>query len=533
MAPAMDRHVGHGLGEPGDPLGGGDQADELDRRRRRRRGGSRRRGRPSRRWRASGRRPGRRGPGSGRGACCSTRSACRVASSRKRPMCQTWASGIRSSRPSAIPSPARRIGTIATGPSSSWPAASPSGVRTVVGRVGRSAVASAPRSIARFRTRSRKAGGGVSADRRAATFCRTSGCVDSKTVGTPMPSVPGSDRSAARWPGGQVGRHRYNDRGRDWQRANAGRACPERSGQGGREPAMALGFNVLGSGSKGNSTLVRLDGAGVLLDAGLGPRSLAARLEAVGSGWDGVRGAILTHTHGDHAHDVTLRWLARLADSAALPRRPRRRGWPDGPGSGSWTAPASSGPSTTAPSWRRPGSGSSRSSCRHSGPTFGFRLQGRLGRRGRPSTRRLPDRHRLLGRPGRRRPGGRRPAGRRVQPRRGDGAGLGAVAGPDRAEPRAAGPPVERPGGRPDRGGPRPVGAGGVEAGRPAPPERGLQPARPGGRDGPDGPEAGRTAGGRPRGGAGACRSGTSGSGRPVPVPGRRRPSPRASPGKR
>lgn len=148
---------------------------------------------------------------------------------------------------------------------------------------------------------------------------------------------------------------------------------------------MALGFNVLGSGSKGNSTLVRLDGAGVLLDAGLGPRSLAARLEAVGAGCDGVHGAIITHTHGDHAHDVTLRWLARLriplhchgGHADELARRPGFREltrcrlvriFDDRPflaAPGLWVEPFE---------------------LRHSGPTFGFRLQGRLGRRGRPSS---------------------------------------------------------------------------------------------------------------------------------------------------
>ena len=54
----------------------------------------------------------------------------------------------------------------------------------LTGDVARSAVASTPMSIARDRTKLRKAGGGVSASRSAASFDRTSGCVDSDTIGT-------------------------------------------------------------------------------------------------------------------------------------------------------------------------------------------------------------------------------------------------------------------------------------------------------------------------------------------------------------
>ena len=73
---------------------------------------------------------------------------------------------------------------------------------------------------------------------------------------------------------------------------------------------MPLLFSVLASGSRGNSSLVRTEGAGLLIDLGLGPRTMAKRMAAVGAGWEGIAVAVLTHTHGDHVQDATLRTLA-------------------------------------------------------------------------------------------------------------------------------------------------------------------------------------------------------------------------------
>ena len=44
---------------------------------------------------------------------------------------------------------------------------------------------------------------------------------------------------------------------------------------------MPLRFTVLASGSAGNASLLQIDGFGLLVDAGLGPRTLAGRLAAV------------------------------------------------------------------------------------------------------------------------------------------------------------------------------------------------------------------------------------------------------------
>jgi phosphoribosyl 1,2-cyclic phosphodiesterase len=73
---------------------------------------------------------------------------------------------------------------------------------------------------------------------------------------------------------------------------------------------MAVQFAVLASGSRGNATLIRAGGAGLLLDLGIGPRDLSRRLESVGASWRHVGAALLTHTHGDHVDDHNLHRLA-------------------------------------------------------------------------------------------------------------------------------------------------------------------------------------------------------------------------------
>ena len=73
---------------------------------------------------------------------------------------------------------------------------------------------------------------------------------------------------------------------------------------------MPIQFSVLASGSRGNTALVRAGHAGLLIDFGLIPSVLEARLAAVGAGWNQVSAALLTHTHGDHANPATLRWFA-------------------------------------------------------------------------------------------------------------------------------------------------------------------------------------------------------------------------------
>jgi phosphoribosyl 1,2-cyclic phosphodiesterase len=74
---------------------------------------------------------------------------------------------------------------------------------------------------------------------------------------------------------------------------------------------MAVQFAVLSSGSRGNSTLVCGRGAGLLIDVGIGPKTLGDRLESVGSSWSRIASVVLTHTHADHVDTATFNELAR------------------------------------------------------------------------------------------------------------------------------------------------------------------------------------------------------------------------------
>lgn len=74
---------------------------------------------------------------------------------------------------------------------------------------------------------------------------------------------------------------------------------------------MPVHFAALASGSAGNAALVDPGGAALLIDLGLGPKSLTQRLSYVGAHWDRVAAVLLTHTHGDHVKGASLRWLAR------------------------------------------------------------------------------------------------------------------------------------------------------------------------------------------------------------------------------
>ncbi len=57
---------------------------------------------------------------------------------------------------------------------------------------------------------------------------------------------------------------------------------------------------VLGSGSRGNATLVRCGKSTVLIDAGFSTRELCQRMDAVGQDPKQIDAILLTHEHGDH-----------------------------------------------------------------------------------------------------------------------------------------------------------------------------------------------------------------------------------------
>lgn len=74
---------------------------------------------------------------------------------------------------------------------------------------------------------------------------------------------------------------------------------------------------VLGSGSRGNCTLLRADGGrGVLIDAGFSAKEIRRRLEQAGQDPCKVEAILLTHEHSDHLAGVRV--FARRTGSAVL-----------------------------------------------------------------------------------------------------------------------------------------------------------------------------------------------------------------------
>jgi phosphoribosyl 1,2-cyclic phosphodiesterase len=145
---------------------------------------------------------------------------------------------------------------------------------------------------------------------------------------------------------------------------------------------MSVQFAVLASGSQGNAALIRSGSCGLLIDLGLSPRAMAQRLGSVGADWGRVSGVLLTHTHGDHVSDAALCGLVRfgvplqcheghlplLADLPAFARLERM----------GLVRPYDDRPFLTAQGFRVEPIPLSHDG----GPTFGFRVEVRPGRRG-------------------------------------------------------------------------------------------------------------------------------------------------------
>jgi phosphoribosyl 1,2-cyclic phosphodiesterase len=72
-----------------------------------------------------------------------------------------------------------------------------------------------------------------------------------------------------------------------------------------------MNFSVLASGSSGNASLLESGGFGVLIDVGLGPRQLAARLAVLAASWQRIHAVLLTHVHGDHWNERSFMHLLR------------------------------------------------------------------------------------------------------------------------------------------------------------------------------------------------------------------------------
>lgn len=61
-----------------------------------------------------------------------------------------------------------------------------------------------------------------------------------------------------------------------------------------------LHFSLLGSGSKGNATLIRTPSAKILIDCGFSGKELERRLACIGESLDGLDAIFITHEHSDH-----------------------------------------------------------------------------------------------------------------------------------------------------------------------------------------------------------------------------------------
>ncbi len=68
-------------------------------------------------------------------------------------------------------------------------------------------------------------------------------------------------------------------------------------------------FCVLGSGSRGNSTLVESATTSLLIDAGFSGREISRRLAGIGRRVEGLDAILVSHEHGDHIRGVGV--LAR------------------------------------------------------------------------------------------------------------------------------------------------------------------------------------------------------------------------------
>jgi phosphoribosyl 1,2-cyclic phosphodiesterase len=72
---------------------------------------------------------------------------------------------------------------------------------------------------------------------------------------------------------------------------------------------MSLEICVLASGSAGNATILRSPAGILLIDAGIGPRTLAKRLDGTGVRLSEIAALCLTHLDGDH---FSARWVSTL-----------------------------------------------------------------------------------------------------------------------------------------------------------------------------------------------------------------------------
>lgn len=69
---------------------------------------------------------------------------------------------------------------------------------------------------------------------------------------------------------------------------------------------MSVRFEFIGSGSKGNATLIQYENTLIQVDMGVSLRRLNEGLEALGKGIEDIDGALITHEHHDHVGTLGL-----------------------------------------------------------------------------------------------------------------------------------------------------------------------------------------------------------------------------------
>lgn len=82
---------------------------------------------------------------------------------------------------------------------------------------------------------------------------------------------------------------------------------------------MSTDFQILGSSSNGNCSLLRTGNSKILIDAGFSGKRIGLMLEAVGESIDCIDAVFLTHEHNDHAQGI--RGLSKYVDLPVFANR--------------------------------------------------------------------------------------------------------------------------------------------------------------------------------------------------------------------
>lgn len=89
-------------------------------------------------------------------------------------------------------------------------------------------------------------------------------------------------------------------------------------------------FSSLGSGSRGNATLIRAGDTCVLVDCGFSAQETERRLQRLGTCAEDLAGILVTHEHADHISGVAR--VARKFGLTVWMTAGTRRAWKDGQG---------------------------------------------------------------------------------------------------------------------------------------------------------------------------------------------------------